>query len=69
MSDLHDLIARAGLLAYRQGRTDERLSILKLAQEASMEYKNGPYVYLSDLRDYIEYDEEKRNAKTADQKN
>ena len=57
MSDLNDLIARSSVLSYQQGRKDERLAILRLAKEASMNKDNGDYVYLDDLNDYIdEYD-------------
>ena len=57
MSDLQDLIARSSILSYQQGRKDERLAILRLAKEASMNRDNGDYVYLDDLNDYIdEYD-------------
>lgn len=69
MSDLQDLIARSGYIAYEQGRRDERLHVLKLAMDASVENDIGRYVYLSDLSDYIEIDEEERNAKTARQGN
>ena len=69
MSDLHDLIARASVLAYQQGRKDERINILKLANEASVSNDIGDYVYLNDLNDYIEYDEEKRNEKRNSQEN
>lgn len=54
MSDLHELIARASVLAYQQGRKDERINILKLADEASVSNHIGDYVYLTDLNDYIE---------------
>ena len=68
MSDLQDLIARSSVLSYQQGRKDERINLLRLATEASVENKNGRYVYLSDLDDYINEDErlrdEKRNQKT-----
>ena len=57
MSDLNDLIARSSIISYQQGRKDERLAILRLAKEASMNRDNGDYVYLDDLNDYIdEYD-------------
>lgn len=69
MSDLHDLIARASVLAYQQGRKDERINILKLANEASVSNDIGDYVYLTDLNDYIEYDEEKRNEKRTPKEN
>jgi len=36
VSDLNDLIARSSVLSYQQGRKDERLAILRLAKEASM---------------------------------
>lgn len=66
MSDLNELIARSSVLSYQQGRTDERLNILRLAKEASVENHIGEYVYLSDLNDYIEeWDKgyvEKRNS-------
>lgn len=68
MSDLHDLIARASVLAYQQGRKDERINILKLADEAAVRNDNGDYVYISDLNDYINNDEEKRNEKRNSQK-
>jgi len=68
MSDLHDLIARASVLAYQQGRKDERINILKLADEAAVRNDNGDYVYISDLNDYIDNDEEKRNEKRNSQK-
>lgn len=68
MSDLHDLIARASVLAYQQGRKDERINILKLADEAAVRNDNGDYVYISDLSDYINNDEEKRNEKRNSQK-
>lgn len=68
MSDLNELIARSSVLSYQQGRTDERLNILRLAKEASVENHIGEYVYLSDLNDYIEeWDKghvEKRNSQT-----
>ena len=68
MSDLQDLIARSSVLSYQQGRKDERLTILSLARDASVENNTGRYVYLSDLDDYINEDErlrdEKRNQKT-----
>ena len=68
MSDLNELIARSSVLSYQQGRTDERLNILRLAKEASVENHIGDYVYLSDLNDYIEeWDKghvEKRNSQT-----
>jgi len=68
VSDLNDLIARSSIISYQQGRKDERLAILRLAKEASMNRDNGDYVYLDDLNDYIdEYDrgqDEKRNQKT-----
>lgn len=54
MSDLNELIARSSVLSYQQGRKDERLSLLALAKEASVENNTGRYVYLSDLNDYIE---------------
>lgn len=54
MSDLQDLIARASVLAYQQGRKDERLNLLALAKEASTENHIGELVYLEDLNDYIE---------------
>ena len=54
MSDLQDLIARSSVLSYQQGRKDERLNILRLAQEASTENDIGRYVYLDDLNDYIQ---------------
>ena len=54
MSDLHELIARASVLAYQQGRKDERINILKLANEASTENHIGEFVYLDDLNDYID---------------
>lgn len=67
MSDLNELIARSSVLSYQQGRTDERLNILRLAKEASVENHIGEYVYLSDLNDYIEEwdmeNAEKRNPK------
>lgn len=69
MSDLHDLIARASVLAYQQGRKDERINILKLADEAAVRKDNGDYVYLSDLNDYINNDEEKRNEKRNSKEN
>jgi hypothetical protein len=63
VSDLNDLIARSSVLSYQQGRKDERLAILRLAKECSMNRDNGDYVYLDDLNDYIdEYDRE-QNAK------
>ena len=68
MSDLHELIARASVLAYQQGRKDERINILRLADEASVSNDIGDYVYLTDLNDYIQYDEEKRNEKRNPQK-
>ena len=68
MSDLQELIARSSVLSYQQGRKDERINLLKLATEASLENHIGRYVYLSDLDDYINEDErvrdEKRNQKT-----
>ncbi len=54
MSDLQELIARSSVLSYQQGRKDERLSLLALAKDASVENDTGRYVYLSDLNDYIE---------------
>ena len=54
MSDLQDLIARSLVLSYQQGRKDERINILNLARDASIENDIGRYVYLSDLNDYIE---------------
>lgn len=67
MSDLNELIARSSVLSYQQGRTDERLNILRLAKEASVSNDIGDYVYLSDLNDYIEEwdmdNAEKRNPK------
>jgi len=48
MSDLQDLIARSSIISYQQGRKDERLAILRLAKEASMNKDNGDYVYLRD---------------------
>ena len=54
MSDLQDLIARSSVLSYQQGRKDERINILNLARDASIENDIGRYVYLSDLNDYIE---------------
>ena len=68
MSDLQDLIARSSVLSYQQGRKDERINILSLARDASVENNTGRYVYLSELEDYIdEWDrgqDEKRNQKT-----
>jgi len=68
MSDLQDLIARSSTISYQQGRKDERLTILSLARDASVENNTGRYVYLSDLEDYIEEwdrgQDEKRNQKT-----
>jgi len=54
MSDLQELIARSSVLSYQQGRKDERINILNLARDASIENDIGRYVYLSDLNDYIE---------------
>jgi len=54
MSDLQDLIARSSVLSYQQGRKDERINLLNLARDASIENDIGRYVYLSDLNDYIE---------------
>ena len=68
MSDLQELIARSSVLSYQQGRKDERINILSLAKDASVENNTGRYVYLSDLEDYIEEwdrgQDEKRNQKT-----
>ena len=68
MSDLQDLIARSSTISYQQGRKDERINILSLARDASVENNTGRYVYLSDLEDYIEEwdreQDEKRNQKT-----
>lgn len=68
MSDLQDLIARSSTISYQQGRKDERINILSLARDASVENNTGRYVYLSDLEDYIEQwdreQDEKRNQKT-----
>ena len=68
MSDLQELIARSSVLSYQQGRKDERINILSLARDASVENNTGRYVYLSDLEDYIEEwdrgQDEKRNQKT-----
>ena len=54
MSDLNDLIARNAVLSYQQGRKDERINLLHLAEDASIEDNIGRYVYLDDLNDYIE---------------
>ena len=54
MSDLQDLIARSSTISYQQGRKDERINLLNLARDASIENDIGRYVYLSDLNDYIE---------------
>jgi hypothetical protein len=66
MSDLQDLIARSSVLSYQQGRKDERINLLSLARDASVENDIGRYVYLSDLNDYIEEwdrgQSEKRNS-------
>ena len=68
MSDLQELIARSSVLSYQQGRKDERINILSLARDASVQNNTGRYVYLSDLEDYIEEwdrgQDEKRNQKT-----
>ena len=54
MSDLNDLIARSSVLSYQQGRKDERINLLQLAKDASVENDTGRYVYLDDLNDYIQ---------------
>ena len=54
MSDLNDLIARSSVLSYQQGRKDERINLLQLAKDASIENDIGRYVYLDDLNDYIQ---------------
>jgi len=54
VSDLNDLIARSSVLSYQQGRKDERINLLQLAKDASVENDTGRYVYLDDLNDYIQ---------------
>lgn len=57
MSDLNDLIARNAVISYQQGRRDERLLILQLAEEASMiddEHSAGRYVYVQDIHNYLD---------------
>ena len=69
MSDLQDLIARSSVLSYQQGRKDERINLLRLATEASLENHIGRYVYLSDLDDYINEDERLRDEKRTQKTN
>ena len=69
MSDLNDLIARSSVLSYQQGRKDERLAILRLAKEASMNNDTGEYVYLEDLNDYIDEYDQGHYAKIYTQEN
>ena len=69
MSDLNDLIARNSVISYQQGRTDERLNILRLANEAAVHGDNGDYVYLSDLNDYIAEWDKGRMERHAAQEN
>ena len=69
MSDLNDLIARNAVLSYRQGRKDERINLLHLAQEAATENDIGRYVYLDDLNDYIEQWDRGQSEKRTPQEN
>jgi len=69
MSDLNDLIARSSIISYQQGRKDERLAILRLAKEASMNNDTGDYVYLEDLNDYIDEYDQGHYAKIYTQEN
>ena len=66
MSDLNDLIARSSVLSYQQGRKDERINLLQLARDASIENDIGRYVYLDDLNDYIqEWDRGQSEKRTS----
>lgn len=69
MSDLQDLIARSSVLSYQQGRKDERINLLNLAHDASVENDIGRYVYLSDLNDYIEEWDREQSEKRNSQEN
>lgn len=42
------------------GAAAERERILSLAKEASVENNIGRFVYLSDLEDYIEFDDQEK---------
>jgi hypothetical protein len=48
-------------LGKQLGAMAERARILELAKEASIENDNGRFVYLSDLEDYIEFDDKKND--------
>lgn len=66
MSDINDIIARQGVMAfnagYKAGRQEVITEILELANSASTDDNDnllghdriGNYVYLSDLQDYLE---------------
>lgn len=69
MSDLNELIARNSVISYQQGRKDERMTILQLAKEASVFNDIGDYVYLSDLKDYIDEWDRGQYAKRNPEKN
>lgn len=48
-------------LGKQLGAMAERARILELAKDASLENDNGRFVYLSDLEDYIEFNDKEND--------
>lgn len=64
MNEKIDIYIKGYESGWEIGRQAERKYILHQAEQAAMENEIGQYVYLSDLRDYIEEDNEqaKKNS-------
>lgn len=63
MSDINDLIHANSKIAYEQGRKEERTNLLKLARQCCWEDEIGEGIYLKDLLEYIEEDDNERTIK------